>query len=384
MYNSIFIIALNKGAINTIHYIFRRLLADRAFMPEIGNGENESVTLPVFTLTGDYRDLEDAFHGSGLTVADFMPRDPIRQEVAGFMAFTAIAFLMSHEFRHLHAGHLDYVLNRMRLTSRLDESNATSINELTFVGDPRIALKRQALEMDADSAATFHLFSHWGWIYQQTRGMSPGLWQWSDRELFLSIIYLSCAGLFRILDSEANPPFGEWNKQYHPPAAIRRFIVRASAETYLQAEGKGMFGMDTKLPGIKLAHVLERGIVQKVWGCTFEEDYARLVWSPVGINYIKELETTAKAMDPVIRQYAYAKIHDASILGLVWMREPSVPKRRTETTPSHRCPSNQNPLYFVEVDLVAGAVIELGRLRAIRGWRSAGRARWCRRLPGRR
>jgi hypothetical protein len=64
-YHGTFFTVLFKGAIDTIDYLFRRLLADRSFMPEIGNVNNEAPTLPVFRLTTDSRDLESNLQNAG-------------------------------------------------------------------------------------------------------------------------------------------------------------------------------------------------------------------------------------------------------------------------------------------------------------------------------
>jgi hypothetical protein len=46
--------------------------------------------------------------------------DPERKAMANNMIFSSIVFVVSHEFRHIQAGHLAYMKNGLRLDSSSD------------------------------------------------------------------------------------------------------------------------------------------------------------------------------------------------------------------------------------------------------------------------
>jgi hypothetical protein len=301
-YNGTFMTVLFRGAVNTIDYLFRRLLADRTFMPEIGNVENEAPSLPVYRLTANYQDLENNLLNDGYVISDVTPRDPVRQEVAGFMAFAATSFLIAHEFRHLQAGHLDYLMSGGDALPFLDERNDTVMDELSFVGDPIKALRRQALELDADSVAAYRVFNHLCEYYQE--GRSTGLRHLTPEQV-LSVIYLGCAGLFRILDpyGTGSPPIGQWDVAFHPPNIARRLIVMGQGQTYIDNCGLASFPPGISLPIGRLTRILESDIEQ-IWGCPVHAAY----WQQAMLaapNHIIELKKVAKSIAPEIRKYSY-------------------------------------------------------------------------------
>jgi hypothetical protein len=302
-HNGTFITAVFRGAVNTIGYLFRRLLADRTFMPEIGNVENEVPNLPVIRLTRDYRDLESNLRNAGYVVEDFTPRDPIRQEVAGFMAFAATSFLVAHEFRHLQAGHLNYIMSGGAGLPLLDERNDTVLDELGYVGDPIMALRRQALELDADSAAAYRVFNHFCEYHHQEGPFAVGVRHLGTPELLLSVIYLSCAGLFRILDPHGSPPIGRWNVDFHPPNIARRLLIMAQGQTYVDRCGLAFLPPGTTLPCEKLTGILEHNI-EPIWGCTVDPEYTSQAFRAAP-NHIAELRRVARSIASEIRNHSY-------------------------------------------------------------------------------
>jgi hypothetical protein len=301
-YNGTFITALFKGAINTIDYLFRRLLADRAFMPEIGNVENEAPTLPVFRLTANWRDLENNLRNAGHVISDFTPRDPVRREVAGLMGVAAMTFLIAHEFRHLQAGHLHYPMRGGTALPFLEERNDTVLDELSYFGDPTVVMKRQALELDADSAAAYRVFNHLCTYYHQEGRSKPGMRHLTPEQV-LSVIYLGCAGLFRILDPYGSPPFGKWETAFYPPNIVRRLIVIAQGQTYIDNCGLASFPPGTSMPNEKLIEILEYNI-ESIWGCPVDIAYMKQAYHDAP-HHIAELRKVQKSMAPEIRKYSY-------------------------------------------------------------------------------
>jgi hypothetical protein len=306
-YKGNFIIAIFKGSINTINYIFKRLLSDRSFMPEIGDVGSEPEELPVFQPTINYIELEQKIAASGYSIIDFMPRDPIRQEVAGFMAFTAIAFLISHEFRHLQAGHLDYLIRGIKLPSYIDEYESSIRDALDFTADPSMMLKIQSLEMDADGASAYRVFKYLCDAHQQTGGTFPGLRHMANSEMALTIMYVACAGLFRVLQPYALP-VARWNTVFHPPNIVRRLILMTMAQSYLSNVGNLFFPRGTSLPVEKISSILENNIEQ-VWGCPLDPIHARRAWLTAP-DHMKEIKKTAKLMSSDIRKYSYIEFGD--------------------------------------------------------------------------
>jgi hypothetical protein len=303
-YHGTFMTVLFKGAIDTIDYLFRRLLADRSFMPEIGNVDNEALTLPVFRLTIDSRDLESSLQDAGYVTSDFTPRDPIRAAVADFMTFAAISFLIAHEFRHLQAGHLDYLMSGGGALPFLDEHYDPMLDELSYVGDPTLALRRQALELDADSTAAYRVFNHLCEYHQERRSIS-GLRHLTPEQV-LSVIYLGCAGLFRILDPLGSPAIGKWDVAFHPPNIARRLIVAAQGQTYIDNGSLASFPPGTSLPFEKLIGILEYNI-EPIWGCPVDAAYTKQAYCDAP-NHIIELKKVAKSIAPEIRKHSYTVI----------------------------------------------------------------------------
>jgi hypothetical protein len=301
-YHGTFMTVLFKGAIVTIDYLFRRLLADRSFMPEIGNVDNEAPTLPVFRLTIDSRDLESSLKDAGYVISDFTPRDPIRAAVAGFMTFAAMSFLIAHEFRHLQAGHLDYLMSGGGALPFLDEHYDPILDELSYVGDPTLALRRQALELDADSAAGYRVFNHLCEIYHEQGRSTPGLRHLTPEQV-LSVIYLGCAGLFRILDPSGSPAIGKWDVDFHPPNIARRLIVAAQGQTYIDHCGHASFPPGTSLPFEKLLGILEYNI-EPIWGCPVNTAYTQQAYRDAP-NRIAELTKVAESISPEVRKHSY-------------------------------------------------------------------------------
>ena len=77
---------------------------------------------------------------------DFIPRDPLRLEIALSLSSAAVRFLTAHELTHILNGHLRLQLNRIPYAS-IAESE-----ELPFA---LAGIDYQALEMEADAGAIF-------------------------------------------------------------------------------------------------------------------------------------------------------------------------------------------------------------------------------------
>jgi hypothetical protein len=218
------------------------------------------------------------------------------------MFFAAMSFLIAHEFRHLQAGHLDYLMSGGGALPFLDEHYDTILDELSYIGDPTLALRRQALELDADSAASYRVFNHLCEMYHQVGRSALGLRDLTPEQV-LSVIYLGCAGLFRILDPSGSPPIGKWDVDFHPPNIARRLVLVGQGQEYVDRCGLASFPPGTSLPWEKLLNILEYNI-EPIWGCPVDTAYTRLAFRDAP-NHIAELTKVAKSIAPEIRKYSY-------------------------------------------------------------------------------
>ncbi len=215
-YNDIYIISINYVIILILEFMFNRLLSSREFLAQIGNPQAELGNLPIIPITTNYNDIIAGIQTYGLSPFDFIPRDEERQGVARFLTFTAIRFMIGHEFRHVHAGHTDYYANGFKLGY---------ISEYVSKGGPvEISMKQQAMEWDCDRWSLFcELASCW-----RTRGKAlrnPVYADfYRDVKLLFFLCMTACSGFFRLLDGDT-PPRSDWNTFSHPPSRNRRHIL---------------------------------------------------------------------------------------------------------------------------------------------------------------
>lgn len=307
-YKGTLMICLFSGSIKTIDYMFKRLLCERRFMPGIGNIHIEQETLPVIPLSHNYNDLETALRNSGYHMDDLTPRDPIRQEVAGLMYFISIANMIGHEFSHLQAGHVDYITNGMKWNNYIDECVSPVFSALNFAPDIDMALKYQALEMDADNAATYLLYKYLCDLHQKMGGGVPGLRHLPNLDTFLIIISIACSALFRILQPYPTPPVAQWGTRFHPPIIVRRLIMLAAAQTYLHMDGSLIFPRGTMLPVDKIINTLDV-VNERVWGGRSAAVGSHVTADDIS-GHIINLKRIAKTMSVSIRKYSYTKFGD--------------------------------------------------------------------------
>jgi hypothetical protein len=135
-YGSDYVIYVHGGAVALLSIFFFRVLADPAYVADIGNPAVEKKELPLFS-----RLVPDAEQ------MDFgrieIPQDTRRLDFSRGLLLRAFRFLVAHETVHVVNGHVSY-LNRagfLMLSEKRLESTGNNLD-------------RQAMEMDADHGAT--------------------------------------------------------------------------------------------------------------------------------------------------------------------------------------------------------------------------------------
>jgi len=135
-------IGINCGSGFFIHTIINRIFAHPDAFPNWGDAQKERIDYALLRTLG-----HDDLIGPIIT-----PKCPIRQALASALFATCMDFLFFHELAHLRNGHLEW-LRSTKKTNHFIENNSEEF-------DISYSLKRQALEMDADSGAMVLTFQH--------------------------------------------------------------------------------------------------------------------------------------------------------------------------------------------------------------------------------
>ncbi len=147
-FNGKYFIGINAAAIVLLKVLFFRMLSNPKILISYGDilKEVESPKIhnaQITCIEHLYLQIDD------LNPLHFpVPKDPARKSIAEFLSYTAIKYLILHEYGHIVMGHLEY---------KNEVTNSFSFNEVFCITDSKNQLNpliSQTLEMDADSYAT--------------------------------------------------------------------------------------------------------------------------------------------------------------------------------------------------------------------------------------
>jgi hypothetical protein len=181
------------------------------------------------------------------------------------------------------------------------------------MSDESVAMKYQAMELDADVKATYSVFKLWIDRYREANSSHTSLGGTPRKDQLLLMVALSCAGLFRVLDPNASPPIPHWANFIHPPAIVRRLNMLGIGQTCLEREGQGLFPKDHDMPIDEIGNQLEVNI-GLAWGSTSELEYARQAWSAAP-GHLSKLKEFAKTMASDLRRHSYTQIVSGEVFG---------------------------------------------------------------------
>ena len=297
-HNNQHVISIHCGVIVLLEFMFNSLMCKPDFLGHVGDPRVERDDLPSIPLTTDYNSIFHGLRRHGLEASDFIPRDEKRRAIAGILTYSAIRFLICHEFRHIQAGHTVYYKRHFHLMDI-----AESISKC---GSVDIAMKRQAMEWDADRFAMHRLLMHW---------LAPNAFRvndeafrqlMTDKRLVLFLCLTACSALFRLLDGLTPDP-SEWNTLSHPPSRNRRLVLFTTA--LLWAEDRYPVTFNTTVTDEIMRDCVNQIeiVLSGIWGCRVDKDYSVLV-GHLSCAHERETMTVWKAIMPELATYAYVPL----------------------------------------------------------------------------
>jgi len=216
-----FYIAVSRGTFILLSETFRRLLSIPDVFICIGNVAIERPGRIATPLPRDSSLLTDATR--------YVPIDPTRYMAAGFMAATALRFLVLHEWRHLQGGHLNYSFATLNI-QMLFEASSTGAAVATN-------LLRQAMEIEADTHAAVRLIGLCINNRDINEKLEPVLRKCPDpKETIVALVLTSICGCIKLF-SKPLPPYEKWANDTHPPAEVRQFAILQTVQGHLRRWG---------------------------------------------------------------------------------------------------------------------------------------------------
>ena len=92
LYNNQYFIALSYGLLLNLKFMFNYLLSVRDVLPYLGDIVNELSGLRKIPFSLNYDTNVASIQAYGLTIDDFVPKDPVRKDVADLMLFISVYF----------------------------------------------------------------------------------------------------------------------------------------------------------------------------------------------------------------------------------------------------------------------------------------------------
>jgi len=213
-------IGINSAVIVLLSLLFGHLLSDRRILPKVGNPDEERLTAPRLPFL-DFDALK-VMQAGGQPV---LPNDNVRVGYCRLLLEMAFDFLVSHEVAHIVNGHLAWMKS-------IDESRFLSEFEQRKNG-ATASIKRQALEMDADSAGACDGMRT---ILRKTANLHsvgpPWRQFYASPETAFFAWSFAVHSLFRIFGDE--PFLGlDLKNAIYPPIRLRQFLTAVTADEYV-------------------------------------------------------------------------------------------------------------------------------------------------------
>ena len=213
-------IVISDGLVILLFDLFNRMLSHPDILPGVGNRGIEKAQFGMVHRCENAAALRERSFLTGRFMCEFVPKDRVRRLVAEYLGVVALDWVLAHEFRHHQAGHLEFAGGLSLLS--LEE---TAVNDF----DWEVAMKLQALEMDADAYGTKETLRGALNRFDNLHSEHPdwGLVLRSRRDCLLYCL-LASYGLFKVLGAGAleSPP---WDAKQHPPRSLRQAMCFGTA-----------------------------------------------------------------------------------------------------------------------------------------------------------
>lgn len=202
-----FFVGVEAGMVPLLIDMFYRLMSEPSVLKEVGDPSREEAGRHVYPIYKRRSHLEAEWAKRRITLADVAPRDPVRKHVAETMANWATLFFIQHEFRHLIAGHRDY------------------LNECKAAGDDQPTLTNQAIELDADTFASAYAIRSMLMKVDNPEKWDPH-WRvaFPNHRLGLTIYFVSAYATLR-MDSQKQLNRSQWEYDAYPPERVRALLM---------------------------------------------------------------------------------------------------------------------------------------------------------------
>lgn len=265
-------IGLWGGTVGIIYLLFRRILADPAILPTIGDVTREVTDLP--KLPAEPTNLDALYSG---TYIEDGPHDQARMEYAANLIESALDFLTAHEYEHIAGGHclLNKELTGNAFIPEMGWDKSDGMDDLTM----------KALEFAADQAAVVQGLDKLLCRVddpRRVRGRSRALY--SDPAEALYKWLFAIFTFFRLFGAE---DFGldDLGRTGHPHHRIRQRHVIAVVREHLENERPSLFEQADRVASLALADV--------------ERAYSQITGIPICSEGLNTAFTDPRVMDYV-------------------------------------------------------------------------------------
>jgi hypothetical protein len=272
------------------------LLSHPTFFRNIGDPSKETPPPPI-PITKNLSDLIDYLKQNSIDGRQVVPKDKYRRSVADCLASMAMDVLICHEFRHIQAGHLDFVRSRGRGSYIVEEDKVYS------PGTINSNMITQAIEMDADCFSFENRLI--GYLSQSQKVGKRWGWETvlANRESAL-FAFIFCTTLLYRLFGDDTTPADVWECDPYPPEPLRVLTAHRIISSCLSEPGYedlkskadqiGQAAVGSVETGFRL--ICEGGIPRKG---------LEAVGGELGLNHMKQVDGVWNAIRPELANHSY-------------------------------------------------------------------------------
>lgn len=262
-------LVFNIGLLLLIRDTFHSLFSTKEFLPEVGNAQNENLSLEQFSLNYYKSRLKGEYFQS-------IPLDEKRKICAEKMTELALHFIFSHEATHIAFCHSDFLQTQYKLNEY--EENPTIIVSLDEQFD------RRCLELAADTGASRFtlMWQKQTWLVNE---------KYFGSESALTIWLYSISILFKILEPQGM--FIESKRRGHPNHLIRMINIQKSGLKEAVNEGlvKSLDDIHTSFKRLHELHLLFKSInFYPIDVGDYEDNIEKLIQYEIRLDEIETLE----------------------------------------------------------------------------------------------
>jgi hypothetical protein len=299
-YGGEYFIAIPVATPLIIYGTMLRLLSHPNVLADIGDPSNEVAVSQIFPVAYSLDELDKYVSKGTIRKEDCRPKNKDREMAAKCLAQLTIEFIIAHEFRHIHAGHLGYLFTNSKMPIVLAEMCGQQ-------GQARSSMKRQALEMDADCygmatvlrACLQHAGNHdipynWGLVLP-------------SREQTLFHVLFSVAVFFKLINTHTSH-WSNWKSELYPPVPLRAIMAMATAyECLLKGEEIDLLIKREKIV-TNVVVAVEQGFAN-ITGDEKDNESIKAATSPEAHQHVRDkLQTWEEVVRRELEPYSYVEL----------------------------------------------------------------------------